>query len=607
MKLINFIIRVATYRNLGILNLFRVFKYRLAVKTGLNPLQKLSAQLPEGCFFSRNGLPEQINKPANSTLTAFGYLKYPLASQSPNWFYSPLTQHIFQNTEKKWFQIPDFDANVGDIKGIWEASRFGWLIDLVLQERQVDDGQALVQIDLWLNDWCKKNPTYFGPNWKCGQEASIRVMHIITALIGLGQVQYPHDNVYAFIEMHLKRIEPTIDYAIAQDNNHGTSEAAALYMGGAFLNAAKPNAQYQKWQKIGEKWLVDRADKLIMYDGGFSQYSVNYHRVMLDSYCLAEIVRQKLELKLLPKSLYSQLQKATDWLYVLTQPHGDVPNLGANDGAQLIPVSKTDYRDFRPTVQLASTLFHQHSYYQESNSYDDILEFFQINKLSKKNFSLPSRNQFFSESGLITSTINNFFIAFKLPKFKFRPSQCDSLHLDVWFKGKNLLRDGGTYSYNSTLEDLDYFSGVASHNTIEFDHHQQMPRLSRFLFGAWLTPKALKYTVDEFGCGYQDHWGCKHYRKISLKNKEIEVVDNISGFQQQAILRWRLQPDHWTLDNNILTNGQVEIILESEHPITLRWSEGEESRYYYQKTNLPVLEVIATQATTISTVIKDLT
>ncbi|NUG02270.1 heparinase II/III domain-containing protein [Acinetobacter oleivorans] len=592
---------------LGLFNLFRVFKYRMGVKTGLNPVQKLSAQLPKGYFFSQSGQSEQINIPVKSTLTAFGYFKYPLVGQFPNWFYSPLTQHTFQSVEKPWYQIPDFDEKVGDIKGIWEASRFDWLIDLVLQECKARNGQALVELDLWLNDWCNNNPAYLGPNWKCGQEASIRVMHIISALIGLGKINQLNDNISSFIEVHLKRIEPTIDYAIAQDNNHGTSEAAALYIGGAFLNKNKPSPQYEKWQALGEKWLVNRANKLIMEDGGFSQYSINYHRVMLDSYCLAEIVCQKLNLKPFSKSLYTQLQKATDWLYVLTQANGDVPNLGANDGAKIIPVSQTDYRDFRPTVQLASTLFYKHSYYQDLGTYDQTLDFFHIHKLEKENFKLPSRNQIFNESGLITSKNDNFFIAFKLPKFKFRPSQCDGLHLDVWFKGQNILRDGGTYSYNSSPKDLDYFSGVASHNTVEFDKHQQMPRLSRFLFGAWLTPKNLTYKPYEFGCGYQDYWQCEHHRKVLLTDNQIEVVDNISGFQQQAILRWRLQPDHWVLNNNILTNGKVEIILEAEHSISIHLTEGEESRYYYQKTKLSVLEITATQPTTIFTVIKDIT
>ena len=39
------------------------------------------------------------------------------------------------------------------------------------------------------------------------------------------------------VYIHLKRIESTISYAIAQDNNHGTSEAAALFIGGSWLLA----------------------------------------------------------------------------------------------------------------------------------------------------------------------------------------------------------------------------------------------------------------------------------------------------------------------------------------------------------------------------------
>ena len=39
------------------------------------------------------------------------------------------------------------------------------------------------------------------------------------------------------ITLHLVRIAATLPYAIAQDNNHGTSEAAALFIGGAWLDA----------------------------------------------------------------------------------------------------------------------------------------------------------------------------------------------------------------------------------------------------------------------------------------------------------------------------------------------------------------------------------
>lgn len=600
------LMKVQTALALGLFNLFRVFKYRVGVKTGLNPVQKITAQIPTGAFFYHD-FKSDLQLESKQTLKAFSYLSYSLTNPYPDWFYSPLTQSTFQNADKPWYQIPDFDAAVGDIKGIWEASRFDWLLDRVIEARQKNNSQSLQQLDAWLNHWCKQNPPYLGPNWKCGQEASIRVMHLTGALIGLGQLDKISANVQSLIEVHLQRIAPTIDYAIAQDNNHGTSEAAALFIGGALLNTAQPDSKYQKWADLGRKWLENRAKKLIMQDGGFSQYSINYHRVMLDSYNLAEVVRQQINLKSFSDVLYQQLKKATDWLYVVTQANGDVPNLGANDGARLLPVSHTEYRDFRPTVQLASTLFYQHSFYEEAGVYDEVLSFFDINKKTDQHFTLPAKNQNFDQSGLITAQKGKFFIAFKLPIFKFRPSQCDALHLDLWWSGQNILRDGGTYSYNSTEDDLNYFSGVASHNTVQFDQHQQMPRLSRFLFGDWLKPIDFTYQPYQFSCGYQDHWQAKHHRAIEIADKQITVTDVISGFKQQAVLRWRLCPDEWRLTDNILTNGKLQIEISAQSDISISLVQGEESRYYYQKAKLPVLEIKTLTATTIFTIIKDLT
>lgn len=599
------IVKAKTAIALGVFNLFRVIKYRIGIKTGLNSVQKLTAQMPIGQFFCGSNTLSRLNAP--TSLKAFGYLDYRLNASYPNWFYSPLTQRFFTEVDKPWYLIPDFDEKVGDIKGVWEASRFDWLLDFVLQERVENNGEAIKLLDDWLNDWCQKNPAYLGPNWKCGQEASIRVMHLITVLLGLDVLHQPHVNVLDLLELHLQRIEPTIEYAIAQDNNHGTSEAVALFVGGAVLCHARENPKYQAWQNLGRKWLENRATKLIMLDGGFSQYSVNYHRVMLDSYCLAEIIRQKFSLPSFSKKMYQQLGKATDWLYVVTQENGDTPNLGANDGARLISVSQTDYRDFRPSVQLASTLFCKHSYYQSSGSYDQSLLFFNLNKLSDEHFSLPNKNKYFNSSGLVIAQNQDFFVAFKLPIFKFRPSQCDALHLDVWWHGENILRDGGTYSYNSSTKDLDYFSGVASHNTVQFDQRLQMPRLSRFLFGAWLKPVGLMYQADCFECGYQDYWQAEHHRSVAINKKQITVTDIVKGFKQQAILRWRLSPDDWQLNGHILSNGKILLEISASSEIIITLTQGEESRYYYQKTPLPVLEILTIQPSTIVTLIKDIT
>ena len=56
-------------------------------------------------------------------------------------------------------------------------------------------------------------------------------------------------------------------------------------------------------------------------------------------------------------------------------------------------------------------------------------------------------------------------------------------HVDLWAGEKNLLADAGTFSYNSYPDMAWYFSGTVSHNTIELDGRNQMPKLGRFFFG----------------------------------------------------------------------------------------------------------------------------
>ena len=50
--------------------------------------------------------------------------------------------------------------------------------------------------------------------------------------------------------------------------------------------------------------------------------------------------------------------------------------------------------------------------------------------------------------------------------YKDRPFQADNLHLDIWVNGENILRDAGSYLYNTDERWTRYFAGTASHNTV---------------------------------------------------------------------------------------------------------------------------------------------
>lgn len=579
--------RLRTYAHLGPANIARVGFYRLRLKLGWHPVQCLEASVAEAPFFRA---PELVGNrpPANTawddTLWRFGWHRTPLSSQPPDWFANPFTDERQPDAKLDWWLIQDFGT--GDIKGIWELSRFDWVLAWATKAAH-GDSLDLERLNLWLADWAVANPPYKGPNWKCGQEASIRVMHLVTAAWVLGQDRAPELGLVALIRAHLQRIAPTISYAIGQQNNHATSEAAALYIGGSFLVGHDPRAE--AWASKGRRWLEECATSLIERDGSFSQYSVTYHRVLLDTYALSEAWRRHRGLPAFSPQLRARLSAATDWLWALTDAEtGDAPNIGANDGARLLQLTGSDYRDFRPSVQLSAALFHD------------------VDAFGPGPWAIPLRwlavedgqsgaapfSQSFEDGGYHVLRIGSAMAILRYPRFRFRPSQADALHVDLWHNGINLTRDAGTFSYNA--QGGEWFSSTAAHNTIEFDGRDQMPRVGRFLFSDWLRADAVESVQGDgeafsAAAAYTDACGARHHRSITLTANSLVCRDMISGKFEEACLRWRLAPREWQLEGNIIRSGSCSISIQIDGvPATPTLGTTEESRYYQQAAEIPV-------------------
>lgn len=612
-----FTTKVRTAMALGVPNIGRAMGYRVGVKLGLNPVRRLKAEKPEGPFFGLATGVGPIAAPATTawktSASLFGHWKFEVSGEAPDWLANPFNGQRAAASALAWWQIPDFDPVTGDIKLIWELSRMDWALAFAQRARS-GDTESLRRLNTWLADWCASNPPYRGPNWKCGQEASLRVMHLAMAALVLEQVWKPLPGLQALVCLHLQRIGPTLQYAMAQDNNHGTSEAAALFIGGSWL-AALGDPRGAEWMRVGRRWLEDRAARLIGPQGSFSQYSLNYHRVMLDTFCMAEVWRRHLMLPEFSPKWQAQALAATQWLYHSIDPsNGDGPNVGANDGARLLQLTDGDYRDHRPSVQIAMVLFAKQRAYHQDGQWNFPLQWLGIQLPTSV---APEAAQYIADDGGFAFLRQDGAMAMlRYPRFRFRPSQADALHLDLWIGGKNLLRDAGTYSYNAAPRWQDYFGGTGSHNTIQFDERDQMPRLSRFLFGDWLKARQLEaLSVDEravhYGAGYLDGHGASHHRRVSLGANNLRVQDDVSGFAQQAVMRWRLAPGSWGLTRTPeaihLTNEAEKITLSvstSMPVIRCELIEGWESRHYLEKKALPVLEIEVQQPGTIITEVR---
>jgi hypothetical protein len=575
-----------TYTRLGSGNIARLVAYRFGLKSGLHPVQRLAAPVAQPPFFRAVDAPRPKADPNRSwddRVRWFGWHNVPLPEAPPDWFANPFSVTPQPDATRDWWRIPDFGT--GDIKGLWELSRMDWAVAWATTAA-CGDAPALERLNLWLADWADRNPPYKGPNWKCGQEASIRVMHLVAAAWVLGQDRTPEAGLVDLLRAHLQRIAPTMSYAIGQQNNHGTSEAAALLIGGSFL--AGHDSRADAWARKGRLWLEERAATLIEPDGSFSQYSVTYHRVMLDTYSLAEAWRRHRCLPTFSAQLRERLAAATNWLWTITDTEtGDAPNIGANDGARLLQLTGTDYRDFRPSVQLAVALFRGADAFGPG-PWNRPLDWLGV---EEGQTGSTSSSQSLDKGGYHLLRNKSNLAVLRYPRFRFRPSQADALHIDLWHNGVNLLRDAGTYSYNA--EGAEWFSSTAAHNTIEFDGRDQMPRLGRFLFGDWLKAATVEPVLDDgvkasAAAAYTDARGARHHRAITLNAVSLICRDTISGKFEAACLRWRLAPGEWHIEGDIVRNGNYSIAIEFDGmPIPPTLGTTVESRYYLQKTEIP--------------------
>ena len=80
-----------------------------------------------------------------------------------DWQLNPITGKRYDE-KQKWYCIPDFDAERGDIKVVWEASRFSWLITIARAYILTKNKKYYRFFSRVIKDWLLGNPYSYGAN-----------------------------------------------------------------------------------------------------------------------------------------------------------------------------------------------------------------------------------------------------------------------------------------------------------------------------------------------------------------------------------------------------------------------------------------------------------
>jgi hypothetical protein len=507
-----------------------------------------------------------------------------------------------------WTKTTKSGGSFDDIKLVWEPSRLTFLYHLARAYRY--DGNEVYAESIWncIESWIKQNPVNQTVAWGCGQEVAFRLMAILFSVFCVLDSPSTDANRLAQIDTLAwqsgHRIASNINYAISQENNHALSEALGLWTLGILFPELPDSST---WLSQGKSILENEIKRQVYDDGAYVQHSMSYHRVMLDDMLWA-IQLGDLNDMAFSSSTIERVKKAVQWLdEFVDEETGRVPNLGANDGANILPLSCSDYLDYRPVIVTASVLLDLPI---RERDYSLALE-----KASwfKGCICSPRIKNSFSFGDSWDSPVGGYailrhskgYLLLKGGQYRDRPGQCDAQHVDVWHRNDNILRDGGSFQYyhrDMSLKSL--FYSVKSHNTFQVNEQEQMEKGPNFLWFNWPTVMDRRMSDTELDSmiRFNTPFPYSHRRRVVHNSWGYTIEDSLVSLSRSdhissCVCRWRLSPRlQWSLlDSEVV--GTIEdqkvcrIKFSSKSPVSSLLAEGWESLYYGEKSKLPVVEV----------------
>ncbi|WP_175640172.1 heparinase II/III domain-containing protein [Metabacillus schmidteae] len=440
-----------------------------------------------------------------------------------NWHYSPITKKIVEKS-LKWYQIPDFDPERGDIKAVWEASRFTHFFYFSRAYMITKDRRYYEAFSNQMNDWIRENPYPFGSHYKCGQEATLRMINTLITYSVFKHFRLitskDEENVKMIVEGSYKKVLSNFFYAHkCIKNNHTLSEITGLIIGAW---ACGDNKNMKKAYTLLDKEI----HKQFLPDGGYRQYSFNYQRFALQLMEL-NIKLSEQTMQHLSNQSKELIKGSANLLYQMQDETGDVPNYGSNDGALIFPVTSCGYRDFRPVVNTLFAFIDGNRVFEHGDYDEEILWFSDKNVNDIPMKKTPRVSSSFHKSGFYSLRNEYGFLMTVLQDYDTRPAQMDQLHIDLWHRGINVFCDSGTYSYATDIGKK--MALTSAHNTAVIQGKEQMKKHGPFLIYDWTMRGKVEHNDDSFIGTMNSKNDYSHTRRIKKNDLGYSITDSVVG------------------------------------------------------------------------------
>ena len=529
-----------------------------------------------------NELRRQAHEAAHGRIVAFS--RWPADYGDPiDWFRNPVDNTRW--TEGlHWSRA--YESGKGDIKYTWEIARFPQAYAMARAATYFPEDAQLLGDALrnQIADFERRNPYATGVHWASGLELGVRTMAWLFALHVFRALGVWGDDdariVVRNITAGAAHIERYFSYVVeAVYNDHLLGEAVALVRGG-LLHPEHPRAK--AWTQKGEYYYAREADHQVLADGTYFTQSHNYHRAVLHMWLSRPVFARK-------PPVVDALRRSADFLYAHQNPDdGRLPNFGSHDGNLAMPLTTCDGSDYRPVIESCVIASRNERRYEVGPWTEEAAWLYGPSVVDLPRREVKRTSAAFHVGGhyVLRGNDERNFSTFRCGTVVERFGQLDLLHVDVFWRGANVLADPGTFSYNDESDWNHEFVRTASHNTVTVDGLDQMLHYRKFKTIYRTKAKLLAFEDDpRYAFVAGEHYGfvrqsgVTHRRAVLLiKDELIVVADTLLGSgTHDARLHWlRAAPVPLAVYDERGARQELDVAIGTEQPERRGWI----SRYY---------------------------
>lgn len=459
----------------------------------------------------------------------------------------------------------------------WQLHRMKWMTPMGKAYRTTGDEKYAKEWRAIFMDWIRKNQMGDAENdafaWR-PLEVSHRLQDQIHQFrLFLSSPSFTPDFLTEFLLNYYRHAHYLLHH-YSEVGNHLLFESQRMFFAGTFFPEFKEASQ---WQQSGISNLNREIQKQVYPDGAQFELDPHYHLACIEIFLRSiEIARTNNKMSDIPQSYIDTVEKMITFYYNICFP--DYTNPCFSDAKQGNP--KAELQNYRHW----SRIFPNNPY----------LKWFATK--GKEGQQPDNLSKGFLNSGFFVFrtgwTPSSLVMVVKAgPKGEWH-SQPDNGTFDLWFNGRNLFPDSGSYIYDGDGEvhkQRQWFRQSCVHNTLTLDNRNFETTNSKTIL--W-QPEGQVQTLVTQNESYKD---LTHRRTVFfVDNQYFVIVDEASGKAQGTV------NIHYLLTDGKVATDQKNHCIRTQYPgesnvmiqafsnaIGLEQSEGWYSLAYRQKTQRP--------------------